>query len=147
MTNEKMVYNYFMASISAERVAYKVIEKASKGEKIKLGEIIASEGYGHTMVKQPTKITRTKSYMAIMQNVVGSMEKQRAKILQEMDKKDLSKEKLATLVSSADILTKNIQLLSGKATENVAMVIEVSEAIAKKNSTHNSEDVKQQGDK
>ena len=133
-----------MGSISAERVAYKVIEKASKGEKIKLGEIIASEGYGHTMIKQPTKITRTKSYMAIMQNVTGEMEKERARIIATMKKKDISSEKYATLVASADILTKNIQLLSGKATSNVAMVIEVSEAIAKKNATQKADSVKKE---
>ncbi len=62
-----------------------------------------------------------------------SMEQERNDIMIAMRGKDKNSEKYASLVSSYDILTKNIQLLSGKATENVAMVIEVSEAIAKKN--------------
>ena len=122
-----------MASLNATAVAHKVVEKVRKGEKIKMGEIILSQGYGRGIATHPHKVTRTKSYMAVMQNVVGAMEKQRARMLEAIGNKELSKEKLATLSSSLDILTKNIQLLSGKATENVAMVIEVSEAIANKN--------------
>jgi hypothetical protein len=64
---------------------------------------------------------------------VPNMEKQRARMIEAIGKKNLGKEKLQALTSGLDILTKNIQLLSGKATENVSMIIEVSEAVAKKN--------------
>lgn len=128
------VYNVqYMASLNATAVAHKVVEKVRKGEKVNLGKIILSQGYARGIATHPHKVTRTKSYKAVIQNVTGALEKERARIIETMSKKDLSAEKYGTLVQSADIITKNIQLLSGKATENVAMVIEVSEAIAKKN--------------
>lgn len=142
-----MVYNeIIMGSLSATMVAQKVSDNIRRGKNVNLGEIIRSQGYSPSVANAPQRVTNTKSYMAIMKNVVGNMEKQRARMIKALENKNLDREKVATLLSGLDILTKNIQLLSGKATQNVAMVIEVSEAIAKKNASHNSDDVKKDSD-
>ena len=52
-----------------------------------------------------------------------------------MQKKDLNKLKYNTLLTGLDILSKNINLLSGQSTENVAIKIEISEQIANKNAS------------
>lgn len=122
-----------MGSLNATAVAHKVAQCVMKGKKVNIGKIVREQGYSKSISLAPTKVTKTKTYMAIMQNVTGALEKERARIIEAMGRKDISAEKYGTLVQSADIITKNIQLLSGKATENVAMVIEVSEAIANKN--------------
>lgn len=122
-----------MGSLNARAVALEAVKIVENGGKVNHRSLLLKHGYSDKVSRNPHRVTTTKSYMAVMQNVVGAMEKQRARMLEAIGNKELSKEKLATLSSSLDILTKNIQLLSGKATENVAMVIEVSEAIAKKN--------------
>lgn len=123
----------YMASLNARAVALEVLKTVENGGKVNHRSLLLKHGYSDKVSRNPHRVTTTKSYMAVMKNVTGAMEKERARILDTMMKKDISAEKYSTLVQSADIITKNIQLLSGKATENVAMVIEVSEAIANKN--------------
>lgn len=130
-----------MSSLNASAVAHRVLQKVAKGEKVNFGKIIKSQGYGDVVSRRPEKVKRTKSYQSIMLPAIKNMEEERNEIILAMKGKDKNSEKYATLLSGLDILTKNIQLLSGKATDNVAMVIQVSEAIAKKNATQKEQDV------
>lgn len=121
-----------MSSLNAEMVAKKVIAKVRKGERVNLGNLIKEVGYSDGISKQPTRITRQESYLSAIKPVVEQLEKERQRILKAMSQKDLSKEKYQTLVQSMDIVTKNTQLLGGKATDNVAIHVEISEHIANK---------------
>jgi hypothetical protein len=121
-----------MASKNAEAVAFKVIEKVRKGEKVNLGKIILSQGYGKGIAKHPRKVTETKSFQNIVNPALKRMEKIRSKALEGLEKKNVNKEKYSTLLSGVDVLTKNIQLLGGKATENVGVIVDVSERIHNK---------------
>lgn len=122
-----------MGSLNAKAVALDALKMVENGGKVNHRSLALKHGYSDKVSRNPDRITRTKSYKSIMIPALKSMEQERNDIMIAMRGKDKTSEKYATLVSSYDILTKNIQLLSGKATENVAMVIEVSEAIAKKN--------------
>lgn len=124
-----------MASLNATAVAKDVIKMVEKGVKVNHRSLLLKHGYSEKVARNPYKVTKTKSYMAIIKKVVPNMEIQRARMLEEINRKDLSKEKLSALLAGLDILTKNIQLLSGKSTSNVAMVIEVSESVANKYNT------------
>ena len=53
--------------------------------------------------------------------IVVRWEKERERITEALEGRDLDKEQYKTLTDSLDTLTKNIQLLGGKATENVAV--------------------------
>jgi hypothetical protein len=76
-------------------------------------------------------ILKTKQYKEKMKPVVDQLIAERQRILNALIKKNLTKEEYKNLVDSLDKMTRNIQLLSGGATERVTTV-EISEAIAKK---------------
>lgn len=124
-----------MASHNAAAVAKEVLETVAKGGKVNHRSIALKHGYAPSVADNAYKITSTKTYQMIMKNAVSAMEKERARIITAMQNKDLDKEKYATLVQSMDTVTKNIQLLSGKSTENIAIKVEISEAVAKRNET------------
>lgn len=60
-------------------------------------------------------------------------QKEQDRIFDAMQDKTLSKEKYDDLMTAADKAQKNIQLLSGNATERTGLIVEISEEIAKKN--------------
>ena len=125
-----------MASISAKMVAQEVLETVRKGKRPNLGKIIKKNGYAETTSTVPSQVTRTKSYQEIMNPVVKRMEKERERIMTALESKDLTEERYRDLVDGLDKITKNIQLLSGKATNNV-QVIPISEVFT--NGVQNSQ--------
>lgn len=131
-----------MASTNAQAVAHKVVDKVRKGEKVNLGELISASGYSKNISKQPTRITKQKAYQEIVTPVLQQLESERQRIITAMSKKNLSKEKYQTLVQSMDILTRNAQLLGGKATDNVAIQVSISEQVSGKYASMNDETAK-----
>ena len=138
-------FNLNMSSLKATTMATKVLENLRSKKPKTLGQIALESGYSKAMSTTPSQITRTKAYIEAIKPIVPQIEAERQRVMNAMGKKDLKKEKYSVLLSGADILTKNIQLLSGKATENVAIKIEISEALANKyanNTTQKDESVK-----
>ena len=131
-----------MASENARAVAYKVVEMVGKGQKVDMGDILRSHGYSERVALKPDKVTKTKSYQSIVIPALKKMENVRGSALRALEKKDPNQEKYATLLSGVDILTKNIQLLSGRSTENIGINIQISEAIANKYTDVSSKDTK-----
>jgi hypothetical protein len=121
-----------MSSLNAQMVANKVIQAVRKGEKISVSKIMREQGYSKHMAKQPNRVVQSKSYQQAIAPVVEQLEKERQRIIKAMASKDLSDEKYATLVTAMDVVTKNTQLLGGRATDNVAIKVEISEHIANK---------------
>lgn len=112
-----------MASISAQEVAKEVIEKVRNGERPNLGDIIESKGYSKSTSTIPAKVTRTKSYQAVMFPVVKALELERQRIIKALANKDLEKERYKDLIDGLDKVTKNHQLLSGGATDRIVIPI------------------------
>ncbi len=54
-----------------------------------------------------------------MEPIVKQMELERQRVIKAMGVKNLDEEEYKTMVEALDKLTKNVQLLSGKETENV----------------------------
>lgn len=120
-----------MASENARAVAKEVSENLRKGKRVILGKIIKKKGYADSTSKRPKIITETKSYQEAIKPVVDRLIIERDRAIKAMKGK-ISKAKYRDLVDSADKLTKNIQLLSGGATER-NITIEISQEIADKN--------------
>lgn len=110
---------YGKKSLQALNVANEVIRRFKAGEKINLTEIQVRNGY-HMTSARSQKAVKTKTYQSVVMPVVAQLEAIRAKSLQALLKKDHNKEKYRDLVEGVDKVTKNAQLLSGKATENMA---------------------------
>ena len=105
------------SSLNARETAKDVAELIRKGQRVNLGEIIRKR-YSEVVSKSPTIVTNTKSYQDEMRPIVEQLEEERQRAI-AMLKKKISKAKYRDLTDGVDKLTKNIQLLSGKATENV----------------------------
>lgn len=115
-----------MGSINAQLVAMKVSEKARKGEKISVSQIMRDVGYSKHTAKN-VKAMHTKSYKTAMelerQPILEGLQRELNEIKQAMANKDKSGEDYRVLVASFDLLTKNYQLLSGGATERQVFVL------------------------
>lgn len=111
-----------MPSIAAKEVAREVLETVRKGKKPNLGKIIKSKGYALTTSTVPTQVTNTISYQEEISPVVKRLERERERIVSALEGKNLTKERYQTLIDGLDKITKNVQLLSGKATGNIAVI-------------------------
>lgn len=112
-----------MASENARKVAKKVLENLGKGKKIVLGDILKESGYADNTASNPKNVTETKTFQEAVLPVVKRLEKERDRAIVALSNKDLTAERYHDLVDGLDKLTKNIQLLSGGATERVAIPI------------------------
>lgn len=104
-------------SLNAQAVAKEIIATVGKGGKVNKGKIIKKHGYTDSMSRHPEKILETLSAKEIIDPFVGKMVRERDAAINAMTKKR-GKANYRDLVDAADKLTKNIQLLSGRETEN-----------------------------
>jgi hypothetical protein len=112
-----------MASEDAKNVARDVLESVGKGRKTVLGKIIKKNGYAQNTADSPKQVTETKSYKEIINPVVNKWIRERDRLTKELRSRDLTGERYETVIKSIDIITKNIQLLSGGDTEKVKVVV------------------------
>jgi hypothetical protein len=106
---------------------------SSKGSTKTLGEMMIEAGYSETQSTNPHEIFGSETVKEGLSDVVKQIDKERARIMQELTLKDLSEEKYKDLVDSMDKLTKNSQLLGGGDTERTKIVIVPSEISNKNN--------------
>lgn len=112
-----------MASLNAITVATKVKSMVEKGGKVNLGKAIREQGYSEACIANPSKVTGTKSYKAVMVPFLQRLERHRDRIMEAMEAKDLDLEDYRILSESYDRMTKNLNLLQGKSTDNVAVEV------------------------
>ena len=106
-----------MPSENAKAVAQEVIKTLGNSRKVILRKIAREKGYSNHTADTPKNITETKSYKDVIEPVVEKMRKERDRAINEMSGKDLGKVQYDKLSKVIDELTKNIQLLSGGATD------------------------------
>ncbi len=115
-----------MPSLNAELVAKDVLERVKMGKRINKYEIAKNRGYSDGMaLKVKEKIEIQPAYQAVMMPVLKRMESIRDKALKALDGKDMNSEDARVLKELAESMTKQLQLLTGKATENVATTINI----------------------
>lgn len=86
-----------------------------------LGELILEAGYSKASSINPRLILEGKAIQDGLQEIVESMEEKRMMALNSITPRKLSKSSAKDGATIADIMTKNIQLLSGKETERVGV--------------------------
>lgn len=106
-------------SVMAQNVAKDTLALVGKGKPIIMKEILRKNGYSEAMAKNPQKVTSTKSYKEVIDPFLKSMKDARDKALKRAIAMS-NKASYRDAIDGLDKLTKNIQLLEGKATENVA---------------------------
>lgn len=109
-----------MGSIAAANVAKEVLETVGKGKRPILGKIIKKNGYAQNTADSPKQVTETKTYKATIKPLVDQLEAERQAILERMPQVR-SKAKYRDLSDGLDKTTKVLQLLTGGATENIAV--------------------------
>ena len=109
-----------MASIAAKAVAEEVLETMRKGKIPSVLKIAPKHGYSVNTANAGL-VQKTKTYQAVMSPVVTRMEKERDRLLASMEKDNLSYVEYSDKTKALDTLTKNIQLLSGGSTANIAI--------------------------
>jgi len=106
-------------SHNAEGVARDLIANIQSRKKINLTKLQVSNGYSIASAKSQ-KAMRTESFKAIIVPVITRMENLRDKTLKALQNKDLDKATLYDLTQLLKTTNHDLQLLTGKATENVA---------------------------
>jgi len=117
-----------MVSIPGKLVAQDVIKTVVNGEIPNKKEIQIKRGYS---VKSAlaNKALETRGYKETIESFVDKMFRERTRLIDSMRGKDLSKVDYAKQLMAIDIFTKNINLLTGEATDRV----EVNQIIDKFN--------------
>lgn len=96
-----------------------------------VAEAMRRAGYSKGMVKNPHKLTRSDGFRILTAPIVTRLEIERDRAIRAMAGK-IGKAKYRDLAEAVDKLQKNIQLLSGGATET-QLTITLSPEIAQKN--------------
>ncbi len=111
-----------MPSENAKAVAEEVIATLGKGGKVSVSAIARRKGYSKSVAHNPKQITQTKTYQDTVAPIVARMNAARDRAVSLLEKTE-SKAKYRDLIDAVDKLTKNIQLLTGGSTANVALGI------------------------
>jgi uncharacterized protein with von Willebrand factor type A (vWA) domain len=86
-----------------------------------LSAAMRKAGYNKSYAKNPQKLRKTKAFQKEIKPILERLEEERDQAL-ERAKKTRSKAKYRDLIDSTEKLTKLIQLLSGRPTENISLV-------------------------
>jgi hypothetical protein len=114
---------YIAQEKPAVRMAKRVSETIRKGELVNYGKIAKEVGYSDSTALKPNVITRSIAYQKSINEFLPVAEKARQNAIDAIAKRNMSKERLPSVVDAMDKLTKNIQLLSGKSTDNEAIQV------------------------
>lgn len=106
-------------SLAAREVAREVISEVRKGKIPNRYRISVKHGYSPQSAKA-SKAVRTKAYQQEIEPLTSRLEKERDAII-ECLKSTRNKAKYRDLIDGLDKITKNIQLLTGGATQNIAI--------------------------
>lgn len=106
-----------MASIAAKAVAEEVLETLGKGKMPNVTKIAVKKGYTPNTAGSGA-VQKTKTFQKVVGNALDLFEKERQAIFEEMERKR-KKAPYSSLVGGLEVTSKNIQLLSGGATENL----------------------------
>lgn len=108
-----------MASVAAKAVAQEVVETLGQGKIPNVTKIAERKGYSPRSARSGA-IQKTKSYQAELKPLVERLEEERDAIVKALKSKR-GKAKYRDLIDGLDKITKNLQLLTGGSTANIAI--------------------------
>ena len=104
-----------MITLRHKRLQKAILKYPSKKEaRLAAGYSLSYSLSGH--------IDKTKGAQIVVKSTLQALEIERDRIIRAMNTKDLLKEEYATLSLSLDRVQKQVQLISGKATDHIAVV-------------------------
>ena len=106
-----------MATLRQKRAIKEIVENRGV-----VSRAMVVAGYKRKTAKNPKNLTNSKAFKKELQPLLKRLEEERDAVIKRM-KATRSKAKYRDLVDAVDKLTKNIQLLSGRATERVEEVV------------------------
>lgn len=109
-----------MASHAAKAVAREVLVSVGKGRRPNITKIAIKKGYS-PKTAGAGRVQTTKSYKEEITPLVESLQLERREIIKRM-RQVRSKAKYRDLVDGLDKITKNLQLLTGGSTANIAII-------------------------
>lgn len=101
-----------------DKAIKRVKEEVRKGKGVNLTQIQRDAGYTEASAVAH-KVKSTKAWEEQVEPFVRRLERQRERLLQAFEQKDLTEERAKDIAKMIDTFTDNIQLLGGKATENI----------------------------
>jgi len=99
-----------------QKVVKRTIEELAKNKPLNKGKILEDIGYTKNTAKTPSAIYNGQYVKSELDNVIKAMEKNRNEAIKSLKSK-LGKAQYNHAIQGIDVLTKNIELLSGRATE------------------------------
>ena len=113
-----------MATENQKQVIQKTLENVRKGKLVNKGEILEKIGYGKSLKKVPSRIYDSKGVKEGLKPFIDKLKQERDRIINEMSIRTLNEVQYKELANVLDILAKNIQILSGGATDIIKVQIE-----------------------
>ena len=110
-----------MATHKQKLAVKKILENSGN-----VSKAMREVGYSPGTAKNPKHLTTSKGYKEAISPFVQQMMEERQRLLDSMSTEDLTSVKYKDKTDSVDKLTKNIQLLTGGSTENVAESLTVN---------------------
>jgi hypothetical protein len=112
---EKRKYN-IVQTIRHKRIAKEILKSPTRKEAmLNSGYALSYANTGHILQKQ--------GFIKAVEPILERYKREEQRLLNAMDAKNLDKEQYRTQIDAIDKVRKQIQLLSGSATENVALQI------------------------
>ena len=84
-----------------------------------IAEGLIKAGYSKRTARHPSQITQAKGFKKASEPIIKQLEKKRQMAIDALIGEKIDKEKASDVARIIDILTKNIELLSGRATGRV----------------------------
>jgi len=111
-----------MATLKQKRAVTKLLENRGN-----LGKAMKDAQYADNTAKNPKNLTDSLGFKELTKPIIEQLEKKRQEAIDAMTGKKIKAEKAKDLTDIIDKLTKNIQLLGGKATENIKQEVELND--------------------
>lgn len=89
-------------------------------------------GYSEATAHTPQKLTDSEGFKLLADDFVTKLKKERERAIKAMTTKDLDKVRYESIADVVDKLTKNIQLLTGEATDRT-VIVQLPEELINKN--------------
>lgn len=112
-------------SLAAKNVARQMLANVGKGKRPVMRKILKDNGYPPSMQKNPQKVTETLSYQEEIDPFVRKCLIQRDRFIEMIGTFDKKKDKvnLALALEAINNLTRQVQLIQGKPTENKKLTL------------------------
>ncbi len=114
-------------SDKALSVAYDVLKSIEENKRLNLKQIAVNNGYSETSALAQ-KPYQTDTFKYAVAPVINKMRKLHQKALDDLDNRDLSIERIDSVINLSRQMVHDTQLLEGKSTENHALQVMVYNA-------------------